>query len=273
MFIIGNGFDLSLGLKTGYNHFIGSSFFQEKLGKGYQLFDHLSSKIIPPANWVDIEAELVTYSVEVDNNSSFLSEYKMLCEALKSYINTIDLNSIDEGSEAFLLFSRFRDSEDLIVLNFNYTNSVNLIISKHLPHVFSYVETNVFHIHGSVEIDNIIFGVTDGAGINKQHSFLYKSSSSIYDGKACVEALSSFDNLVIFGHSLGESDHMYLDFFSDLIYQNTSEKEISIYFHGEESKYSLYTQLQELTNNQVYKLKNKTKFKEFDTLRQYAVNQ
>lgn len=129
------------------------------------------------------------------------------------------------------------------------------------------IKDSVIHVHGSAESDEIIFGVDDGSKIDDDHSFLRKSTSSIYSGRRVSKALESFKSLSIFGHSLGESDHMYLNFFRDIIYRFTgksSDKTIDLYHYGKEAKYSLFKQLHILTDRQTGALKDKIEFNEID---------
>ncbi|MCM1441733.1 MAG: bacteriophage abortive infection AbiH family protein, partial [Roseburia sp.] len=56
--IIGNGFDLNLGLKTSYRHFVESEECRTLLSKGH---NYLLKTILGKyhlCNWVDIEEEL-----------------------------------------------------------------------------------------------------------------------------------------------------------------------------------------------------------------------
>ncbi|ALU75278.1 hypothetical protein F7642_10905 [Tenacibaculum finnmarkense genomovar ulcerans] len=60
--IIGNGFDLSIGLKTSYSDFIKSIEFQELLKNENLLAKHLNG-IHTLQNWIDIENELKNLQV------------------------------------------------------------------------------------------------------------------------------------------------------------------------------------------------------------------
>ena len=262
VFIIGNGFDLNLGLKTGYKDFVSSEFFLKNVGIGNLLFDYLH-QINQDSNWIDIEMELQIYSKKNPANNSFLKEYKILCGALKNHIKSIDISQMDTSSEAYKLFSSNDLGRDFTIINFNYTNSVLHILSSLYSE--SDYRLNILHVHGSIEMDEIVFGVDDKANISEKHTFLYKSTSSIYNGSRCIEALDSFEKLHVFGHSLGESDHMYLDFFNPLsIGQKKSRKKINIYHYGEDAKHDIYKQLHKLTHHRVSILKNNTIFQDID---------
>ena len=55
--IIGNGFDLNLGLPTSYGNFVESEQFKDMVTRGNKLAIHLKSKY-ELQNWIDIENEL-----------------------------------------------------------------------------------------------------------------------------------------------------------------------------------------------------------------------
>lgn len=271
VYIIGNGFDLNLGLQTSYRDFVKSEFFTCKLGNEIKLFDYLH-RANENSKWIDIEKELVTFSKQSGGYNNFLREYKELCQALKAYIASIDINSINIKSDAYKLLSSTSPYDSITVINFNYTNSVIHILES-LGYTKGKANEQVMHIHGSINIDEIIFGVEDKARISDNHTFLYKSTSPIYNGRRCIQALKNFETLHIFGHSLGESDHLYLEFFQHLsMYTPDHEKEINIYCYGEESIYSTHKQLQKLTSNSVSGLKNNTNFKVIDVKRENLNN-
>ena len=261
VFLIGNGFDLNLGLKTSYNDFIQSEYFLRNVDEDYHLFDHLNESN-SAYSWIDIEKELGKYSETYTDSKSFLRGYKKLCNELMMYIRSAEVDDINKSSEAYKLFENHDLGSEFTILNFNYTDSIlNILIS--LGYSEEILKSKIINVHGNAKEGNIIFGVDDRADIDKNDSFLYKSTSSIFDGRQCVEALMGFDELYIFGHSLGESDHMYLAFLNDLS-QRKKNKKINIYYYGEESKYNIYKELQKITYHNVSGLKNNNFFKDID---------
>lgn len=97
--IIGNGFDLSLGLSTSYMDFVNSDEFQILLNMQNQLAIYLKVNA-ELQNWIDIENELKLYSKNEDN-AKFKTEYEALCKQLVVYINNIDYSSIVFGSNGW----------------------------------------------------------------------------------------------------------------------------------------------------------------------------
>jgi len=270
--IIGNGFDLNLGLRTSYKDYMSSSFFRNHLNLDNELFDYLANKT-DVENWIDIEKELANFSRTKKDYGSFKHDYFLLCETLKDYLTSLDLTNINQASEAYeFLVNSF--SENTTILNFNYTNSVHHILERaSFPNEL--ILQNVTHVHGSVIGENIIFGVDDKARINADDTFLYKSTSSNYSGRVVRAALRDFDDLKIFGHSLGESDHMYFKepifrLGGDLNFGEKLDKKMALYYYEDEGKYQLYKQLHKLTMSHVAGLKDNVLFNEFDTsLKEY----
>ena len=62
--IIGNGFDLNLGLKTSYQNFIASHVFKNLVDGNNQLCKYLNNQN-ELNRWIDIENELKKYSRDV----------------------------------------------------------------------------------------------------------------------------------------------------------------------------------------------------------------
>ena len=61
LLVIGNGFDLALGVKSSYGDYINSPNFDSFRSSGAVLAGYLHTRFAHQ-NWVDIEAELSVYS-------------------------------------------------------------------------------------------------------------------------------------------------------------------------------------------------------------------
>lgn len=257
VFIIGNGFDLNLGLKTSYQCFIDSPEFQSRVSEGNVLFNYLNN-VVDVSGWIDVENELINYSNQSSYETNFLIEYNELCACLKQYISSIDLSSIDKQSTAFEMLGSIDLSDDFLIINFNYTDSA-LHILRELGH--KNVQNKILHVHGRAASNEIIFGVDDKASINPEHVFLYKSYSSIFAKKYDFDNIVDFDHLYFFGHSLGQSDHLYFrDMFGWLTYKGSKSKMVKFYHHSLRSKDAIIHQLQDLTSNHLGLLKMKISF-------------
>ena len=156
--IIGNGFDLSLGLSTSYMDFVNSDEFQILLNMQNQLAIYLKVNA-ELQNWIDIENELKLYSKNEDN-AKFKTEYEALCKQLVVYINNIDYSSINKNSKAYEVLTNLSSTKNNIILDFNYTASTRLIL-KQCGLSDEDIDNRLIKVHGEASNNDIIFGVED----------------------------------------------------------------------------------------------------------------
>lgn len=275
--VVGNGFDINLGLKTSYSDYLESNEFKN-LCNNNNLAKYLMtcSKIL---KWVDIENELGNYSrslfYSLNNNlkqiigkeeqiNSLRKEYYEVCESLREYLNILYKNkNINlENKEAFKVISEtLRNEHKTYILTFNYTDTIEDIKNVY----FKTRELNINHIHGILSSTGIVFGVEDTAKLPKEHVFLYKS----YNEKQNINGLTSIfenaDNFTFFGYSLGQTDHSYFrDFFKSQTKDGCKKKNFTFYHYGKEAYDDLIWQLQKLTDNHLTDLKNYNNIKFVD---------
>lgn len=253
--LIGNGFDLNLGLKTSYKDFLASEQFEEYKKKGSLLAKYLSDKN-ELNNWIDIENELKIYSrdeYKPQDRKGFKADYLNLCKYLCSYLNSIDYDTIDIDSKVYQLFIKLIKlaNAQIYIYDFNYTESVSKIIEDNK--VNKKAETHIIKVHGSAADNKIVFGVEDNAYINRDDSFLYKSGSHNYNVEINInEELKAADDIVVIGHSLGETDHFYFkSFFQEQAMSYSTSKKIIFTYHTEDGYDALIKQLQDLTSSKL----------------------
>ena len=260
--VIGNGFDLDLGLPTRYSDFIKSSCLDELCKKDNYLANHLR-EVHDVKNWIDVEEELKNYSNTTNNPKTFLRDYKALCISLLTYLRTIKYDSLNIESQAYKLIGIILKAKDVLIIDFNYTSTLQNLI-KIFVNDPTIEQQNFEHIkiHGGIEEGDIIFGVEDNARIKKEHIFLKKSANKIFKPINFNLALEKCDRLVFFGHSLGATDHMYFkDYFTNAIaYQVTpriglAKQNIILFHYEEENYYRLMSELDTLTYNNLKKLR------------------
>lgn len=264
LFILGNGFDLSLGLRTSYKDFLDSSFFggfvaASTKSRAPNLGDYLKA-IIGVQRWADIEVVLADYSKN-GGDGNFLSDYKRLCVSLREYLLVQQRDEINLRSAAYKLFSesyKYGDSFD--VLTFNYTNSAERVLTEFDKNILSStkLEFNVSYVHGSLYENNIIFGVDDGHEINPNHSSIRKTTAPSFSGDKVREKLFSgvYEELYFFGMSLGEADHMYFkEYFSEHLCKKNVGKKHIFFVYKEEGWDDLHKQFYSLTDGKVHSLK------------------
>lgn len=262
LIIIGNGFDLNLGLKTSYGDFMQSEYFSS-IPTGSNLFPQYFRAANSASNWIDIENELKKVSKYY---SSPENDFYELCEKLKQYISSVAYENLNRDSHAFRFISSLMGL-DFLILDFNYTNTTKILL-REIGFPDDMINKSLIKVHGSVEEGNIIFGVEDKADINPDHVYFKKSFSRYFKGINLFNEADKIETIKIFGHSLGDTDFMYFhklfQTISDESYTGLSKK-IYLYYFGRESYKNLHIQLEKLTDNNLFTLKRNNEFIPIDT--------
>jgi len=121
--IIGNGFDLNLGLKTRYSDFINSDHFRQKK-EDNMLFQYLDTQNVEKKGWIDAEIELKNYTKLKPEN--YYDEFIELKNTLTQYLK----DATDPASDSYREIYK-KDSEakkflnrvaglNFLIFNFNY---------------------------------------------------------------------------------------------------------------------------------------------------------
>lgn len=258
-FIIGNGFDISLGWNTRYSDFANSEEWPFKnMSEG--LAGHLNN-VKDKEKWFDIEKELLNYALSTQDLSTTtsgykrnryanrieldLQEYLLLVQRLQNYLNKEQDNQIKSySSAARILKAIVKNGRFDNIFTFNYTN-LNIVADYlHLGEIqFNYV-------HGSLVNNDIIIGIDDNSKINQSYDYLYKTFNKNYISSPINYALQNADEVVFFGHSLGDTDyHYFKKFFLDQSQPTMSEKQmkrITIFTYDENSRLSILRQLRNM---------------------------
>lgn len=270
MLVIGNGFDLTFGLKTSYTDFM--KWFNRNYSFRSYLKEFLNAKL-NMQRWIDIENELIYYSKYLYNKNQSVStrkdnerkagrlrqEYKDLCKELCKYLieeeKRIDdlkinlKNSLKNHPVTDIL--KIINREPVFVINFNYTDLISYLTHDS---VVSH------HIHGTLkDKENIVFGVQDSADLDKRHSFLYKSHNRVLNVNHLNERFEDAKHILFYGYSLGQTDHSYFeDFFREQSTKGCERKKFDFFYYGQEGYDDLFWQLRTLTGNRI------TQFKQFN---------
>lgn len=208
-------------------------------------------------NWVDIEAQYYSslvslyrayetahqrVKVKIEKQLISLNDcFETIEKELIEYLTIIEnnqpekLNVIHDHFQRLIRSPDFKKKEDvLLVVNFNYTSTVELYIS---PSDYS----KIIDIHGKINCNNnpIIFGYGDEMDIHynkierlNNNEFLRKFKSFGYLKTTNYQEVSRFIRhkdygVTIMGHSCGISDRVLLN----SIFDNPLCKEIRILYH------------------------------------------
>ncbi|MBP5721595.1 MAG: hypothetical protein J6W82_11125 [Bacteroidales bacterium] len=176
---------------------------------------------------------------------------RLIKDGLCSYIKNIDLQSKKDNTVALnVLFAANCAREVgnfLSVYSFNYTK---------LPVDYGDGFINTVHyVHGTCEKGKIIIGTKDDDFV-KSYDFLQKSFNPDFNPPAIVADLLDADEVIIFGHSIGENDSQYFKaFFKQQVdVTHPKKKDIYIFTRDEESKVEIKRSLQKMTDNNLSNL-------------------
>lgn len=220
--IIGNGFDLDLGLKSRYSDFMGSKIWQmikrENSGLSTNsLIKHLEDKY-HLNTWFDVENELLNYALEM-TEGPYANDYPedqhnfdLLKFGLKKYLDIEQQNfEVENKSIAKEVIEMINQNGYFkTVYTFNYT-SLNTVLSR-----FCVCYPNkIVYMHGSLKgYDDIVLGIETDKTIRPEYTYLFKTNSRYYQSNSLIEDMENADEIVFFGHSINGMDFPYFkDFF------------------------------------------------------------
>ena len=262
--IIGNGFDLDLGLHTLYRDFANSNFWPFKNSKRDSGLGKYLNTIRKTERWLDIENELARYaryvksSKPIDENTINKDKQDLndLIASLRRYLHSeeIKLNDTRETCKAKDILNPLVNRQNYFIHSFNYT-SIYYITQKLDIRLNG---NRIEYIHGTLENNDLILGAGDNTPLPDEYDFLYKTSNKNYSSNNLAESLDYAQEITIFGHSLGENDFDYFKPFFQKISQNVGvtynklenkRLELTIYTKDEESEIAIKRQLRKLTDN------------------------
>lgn len=254
--VIGNGFDLDLGLRTSYKDFLDSKEWKEVCSqfKNVPLINFLEEKL-KDVNWYDVEAALQEYSLKENeyrhNVDKDRRAYWAICSALRKYLYELpaDRNQpiyTKEDSIAKRFLYLFHSGVDLNIYSFNYT-LFGALCKNICGGTLS--DDEVVYVHRNIKDDNIIFGFDDNKEmtIDSRYRFMIKSHNPAYRSTNIVRDLEKANKVVIFGHSLNDIDSVYFDgYFMSLLHLNNNnyKRKLAIVTKNIDSKEAILNNLE-----------------------------
>ena len=189
LYILGNGFDLNLGMKTSYKDFYE---YYKSIETSNSTIKDLKSNISNNyKNWSDLEFALGQYTDEFKTVEEFDEAFEDIGEKLAEYLkkeeDKFKPNKVNQENffldlvkpEEYLLAAdknvinsyktKFNNSHwDIDIFTFNYTKTIekiidaknNIKLNYHPNSNFSSILREIEHIHGYVD-DRMVLGVND----------------------------------------------------------------------------------------------------------------
>lgn len=254
--IIGNGFDLDLGLPTRYSDFAKSEEWDKLYSTTWSkcpLAKHLK-KCANKDNWFDIEVSLEEYAKKKEDKNDFKSAlpdkdfFDYLKKAFDEYICSLyySYKPVGEAEEKKIIedlnqkslaanLIRINEEEGIFqsIYSFNYTE-YGILPELTQNSTRRLLGVNYVHNMGR----NLILGIGENGCDSDEYSFLKKTHHLNYPSTNIIHDLCKADNVVIFGHSLNHIDWPY---FKDLFdtscsdVNRTNKKSITIITKNEDS--------------------------------------
>ena len=173
----------------------------------------------------------------------------LIKEGLCNYLKSIDKPIPDSVSSAFhllLALKKTAEAGDFIdIFTFNYTRV------QFRGHSIDGIP--VHYMHGNCEDGKIIIGTRDDLKMAKEYDFLLKAMDDSFTPPDIVTPLKEADEVIIFGHSLGENDRQYFApfFLRQADYDNPVRKDITIFTRDDNSMVEIKRALQKMTDGKL----------------------
>ena len=286
--ILGNGFDLDLGIQTKYSQFADSPDWPFKDVKSYEddtLPYFLNSHKNQVDTWFDLEELLANYACKStgltkDKILKAKQDFYVLSNALNEYLVKQEDDFVKQMNDsigrtkratpAHYILQHFLKKEVRTIYTFNYTNAYR--ISKQF---ILNIDAVYNHIHGSTRESNIILGAGDQRNLKDDFFEFYKSANPFYKSNNLVEDLNDADEVYIFGHSLGKNDHDYFSDFFKKVCKSVHRPfapgkiKVRIFTYDEKSEIDIKKQLMTLTDNHLIGIYAHCDFKILKTSKKY----
>ncbi len=246
--VIGNGFDLDLGLNTSYKAFIDKMYLNTQHPESTNtLIDSMIEKY-KEAKWIDIELFLRDYALSYENkdieeNRNVELEYKKLSSDLNMFMsqykygdnkrNYLGKYIYNVGSISSKLLKWISVQSNSRVYSFNYTNLNDIACSLNEQQNLNIKDLDIRYIHGETcssydgRIAPIIVGIDD-INVKEEFRCMIKSAHSSYNS-GIISDLSNSTHVIFFGFGMGKTDHSYFRNFFKSIEKGKLNTLISIF--------------------------------------------
>lgn len=192
LFLVGNGFDKNLGMKTSFDDFY--KYYLNVMTNECETVVQKFKRDIKEkkhADWSDLEKALGEYSSRIDNEQEYEIIIRDVVNSLGDYLELEQKKCLIPEYKTSLLQDQFihfakyftksnkqkflkyfieKNDIEINIINFNYTNTIEKILPNSKPislESFLFNGTRyerkirgIYHIHGTVE-DTMIMGVND----------------------------------------------------------------------------------------------------------------
>lgn len=255
MIVLGNGFDVALGIATRYSQFYEKSQdLRDYANNGNSLCQHILDNI-KDGYWSDLECGLYHYSLAItkkynkgnqEQAEKFERDFNELRTALFNYLQRAAgaaVHVLDQAPALGLNVEWHKLEPQYLTFNYsiNTANAASMNNRFILNDDDSINEGRFVYQHGSIydmqacqnrHPEDIVVGIDPYAQpVEEAHSFLYKPQQRLHNLNLSLEYISEKRFYVIYGCSVGESDATY---FRAIFNTNQKDKTFLIYGYGQQ---------------------------------------
>ena len=223
--VIGNGFDLDLGLNTSYKTFIDKMYIKTQHPESTNTLIDAMIKNYKEANWIDIELFLKDYAKkykgDVCEKRNIGDEYRKLKKDLCTYMLLEKYpDSYNTESFAYKILHKISSLANYHIYTFNYTDLPELSFVLNLNTVDSRCVT---YIHGNCKNNNIILGFDECDTIHPDCQIMIKSRD-INVNPSIINGIESAKNIIFFGLNICNMDYVYFEKLFNEIQESFTDK-------------------------------------------------
>lgn len=265
VFIVGNGFDLNLGWNTRYVDYIRSKYCPIRpVGSGSCPMEEFLARKFEVERWYDLECFIREYAA--DGRQSHIKAdpkdepfFNKVRESLTAFIMHEAQKEIDADSLAVkVLKAVVENGYFSSIYTFNYTDLSRTATMAGIQRKFDFK-----FVHGDAIHNSIILGVDSHSDLREGYAYLRKGNSEHYRSNHIRYDLQECDEVVFFGHSLGDMDYPY---FADFFYTQShcikrkDGKRITIFTKDNHSRLQIMEQLRVMNAGETEHLQNDNEF-------------
>lgn len=272
VYIIGNGFDINVGMKTRYTDFYQHyKLIESKTSLISNLKKEISKNII---NWSDLELAFGKYTTNLNSITEFDEVYEDIVDNLADYLNNIEEKFDASSVNLKKLYENICRPESLLsnediqeisayknnwpnenwnvdVITLNYTTTLEKILGENIipiqiggHHSHKIILRNIQHVHGYTD-NRTIMGVNDISQIEQKE---FHENQEILEAliktkcnrvqrhnidKLCESFINKSQIICIFGSSIGDTDNYWWELIGEQIKRGVK---VIIFSKGEEIK-------------------------------------
>lgn len=252
--IIGNGFDIDMGLPSKYSDFAKSEEFRSLVSRMYDMF-HIEEReyslvrqlqnAYATSNWFDIEEEIHKY---VQTNKRLhdeivrlvRSEFDELKKTLYQYLQRVSANfTANKDKLSTRLMCKLRECPlTATEIYFNYTYPRDYLKLPSQREVFNGGQHWCTFVHGRLRDNDIVLGcdLQEGEKVNRSLSFMYKYNQ-LHKANHVARSILEAKEIIFFGHSVNEMDFCYFkEFFKVASASPNPIRHLTMITYDEESE-------------------------------------